>query len=81
MSAPNEQRVSGVPVFVAFGTIFVLLVGLVIWQPKAATWVAEAVDAESSRAPDQAAPVRLAAEPKRRPIHPAAWTQVIDSGK
>jgi hypothetical protein len=81
MSAPNEQRVSGAPVFIAFGTIFVLLIGLVAWQPRAAVWIAEAVDAESSKAPDAAAPVRLAAEPMRRPIYPAAWTQVIDSRK
>jgi hypothetical protein len=81
MSAPNEQRVTGTPVFMAFGMIFVLLIGLVVWQPKAATWIAEAVDAESSKAPDEAAPVRLAAEPTRRPIYPAAWTQVVDSRK
>lgn len=81
MPAPNEQRVSGAPVFMAFGMIFVLLIGLVVWQPKAATWIAEAADAESSKAPDAVAPVRLAAEPKRRPIYPAAWTQVIGSRK
>jgi cytochrome oxidase assembly protein ShyY1 len=81
MPAPSEQRVSGAPVFIAFGAIFVLLIGLVVWQPKAATWIAEAVDAESSKAPHEAAPVRLAAVPARRPIYPTAWTQVIDSRK
>jgi hypothetical protein len=81
MPTPNDQRVSGAPVFIAFGAIFVLLIGLVAWQPKAATWIAEAVDAESSKAPDKAAPVRLAAEPTRRPIYPTAWTEVIDFRK
>lgn len=81
MPAPSEQHVSGVPVFMAFGVIFVLLIGLVVWQPKAATWIAEAVDAESSKAPDEAAPVRRAAEPAHRPIYPTAWTQVIDYRK
>lgn len=81
MLAPNEQRVSGAPVFIAFGVIFLVLIGLVAWQPKAATWIAEAVDTESSKAPDEAGPIRLAAEPTRRPIYPTAWTQVIDSRK
>jgi hypothetical protein len=81
MPAPNEQRASGAAVFTAFGAIFVLLIGLVAWQPRAATWIAEAVDAESSNTPDEAAAVRLAAGPKRRPIDPAAWTQVISSRK
>jgi cytochrome oxidase assembly protein ShyY1 len=81
MSAPNEQRASGAAVFISFGAIFAMLIGLVAWQPRAATWIAEAVDAESSNAPDEAVPVRLAAEPTRRPIDPAAWTQVISSRK
>jgi hypothetical protein len=78
MPAPNEPRASGVAVFIAFGAIFVLLIGLVVWQPKAAVWIAEAVDAESSKAPDEAASTRLAATPKRRPISPPAWMQVTD---
>jgi hypothetical protein len=81
MPVPSEQHASGVPVFMAFGVIFVLLIGLVVWQPTAATWIAEAVDAESSKALDEAAPVRLAAEPAHRPIYPTAWTQVIDYRK
>lgn len=81
MPAPSEQRASGVAVFIGFGAIFVLLIGLVAWQPKAATWIAEAIEAESSKASNEAAPVRLAAEPRRRPIHPAAWAQIIDARK
>lgn len=81
MPAPNEPRVNGVTVFLGFGAICVLLIGLVAWQPKAATWIAEAVEAESPKAPDEAAPVRRVAEPQRRPINPAAWAQVIDSRK
>jgi hypothetical protein len=81
MPAPNEQRASGVSVFIGFGAIFVLLIGLVAWQPKAATWIAEAIEAESANAPDKVAPVKLAAEPARKPIHPDAWAQVFDSRK
>jgi hypothetical protein len=81
MPAPDESRVSGAAVLISFGAIFVLLIGLVAWQPKAATWIAEAVGSEYSIAPDEAAPVRLAAEPKRRPIDPAAWAQIISSRK
>ena len=77
MPAPNEHRASGAVVFISFGAIFVLLIGLVACQPRVATWIAEAVDAEPSKAPDEAAPVRLAAEPKRRPIDPAAWAQLL----
>jgi len=79
MPVPNEQRVRGVSVFIGFGAIFALLIGLVAWQPKAATWIAEAVEAESPKAPEEAAPVRLAQEPQRRPIYPNAWAQAIDS--
>ena len=81
MPAPNEHRASGAAVFISFGAIFVLLIGLVACQPRVATWIAEAVDAESTKAPHEAAPVRLAAVPARRPIYPTAWTQVIDSRK
>jgi len=81
MPAPSKERVSGVTVFVGFGAVFVLLIGLVAWQPKAVIWIAEAVEAESSKAPDEAAPVRLATEPVRKPIHPDAWAQIIDSRK
>jgi hypothetical protein len=81
MPEPNERRISGVAVFIGFGAIFVLLIGLVAWQPKAATWIAETVEAESSKAPDQAAPVRLATEPMRRPIDPDAWARIVDTRK
>lgn len=81
MPAPNEERISGVAVFLGLGAMFVLMIGLVAWQPKTVIWIAEAVDAEFSKAPDAVAPVRLAAEPTRRPIHPDAWAQIIDSRK
>jgi hypothetical protein len=81
MPAPSEQRASGVAIFIGFAAIFVLLIGLVAWQPKAVTWIAEAVEAESSKAADAAASARLAAEPVRRPIRPDAWAQIIDSRK
>lgn len=81
MPAPSEQRFSGAPAFIAFGFIFVMLIGLVALEPRAATWIAEAAEAESAKAPDQPAPVRLAAEPKRRPIYPAGWTEVVDFRK
>lgn len=81
MLPPNERQVSGVIVFIGVGAIFALLIGLVAWQPKAITWIAQAVEAESPKAPEEAAPVRLAAVPMRRPIHPDAWAQVIDSRK
>jgi hypothetical protein len=73
MAAPNERRASG--------AIFALQIGLVAWQPKAAKWIAEAIEAESPGAPDQAAPVSLAAAPMRRPIGPDAWVQIIESRK
>ena len=81
MPAPDEERVSGVAVFIGFGAVFVLMIGLVAWQPKAVIWIAEAVDAEFSKAPNEAASIRLAAEPQRRPIRPDAWAQIIDSRK
>jgi hypothetical protein len=45
---------------------------MLIFEPKAAIWISDAVDAEFSHTPDQAATVRLA-EPTRRPIHPGEW--------
>jgi hypothetical protein len=49
---------------------------LLIFQPKAAIWISDAVDTEFSHTPDQAAAARLA-EPRRRPIHPGEWVKPL----
>ena len=78
MPAPTEQPVRLPAVLIMSGAVFFLLLGLVIWQPKAVIWIADAVEAEHfARSPDQAAPVRLAAEPKRKPIDPGEWVRVF----
>ena len=78
MPAPAKQPVSLTAVSLIIGAVFVLLIGLVIWQPKAAIWIADAVEAEhSAQSSDQADPVKLAAVPKRRPVDPGQWAQVL----
>jgi hypothetical protein len=52
------------------------LMGLLIFEPKAAIWISDAVDAEFSHTPDQLAAVRLA-EPRRKPIHPGEWVKLL----
>jgi hypothetical protein len=74
MSDSNEQ-VSGFVVCVGFGAVFAVLMALLIFEPKAAIWISDAVDAEFSHPPDHAA-VRLA-EPARRPIHPGEWVKSL----
>jgi hypothetical protein len=74
MNESNEQ-VSGLVVCVGFGAVFAVLMALLIFEPKAAIWISDAVDAEFSHAPDHAA-VRLA-EPTRRPIHPGEWVKPL----
>jgi hypothetical protein len=49
---------------------------LLILEPKAATWISDAVNAEFSHVPDQAPAVRFA-EPRRRPIHPDEWVKPL----
>ena len=71
----NEQA-SGLAVCVGSGAVFALLMALLIFQPKAAIWISDAVDAEFSHTPNQAAAVRLA-EPRRRPIHPGEWVKPL----
>jgi hypothetical protein len=75
MNESNEQG-SGLAVCVGSGAVFAVLMVLLIFQPKAAIWISDAVDAEFSRTPDQAAAVRLA-EPRRRPIHPGEWVKPL----
>jgi hypothetical protein len=78
MPASTEQPVGIPAVLIMSGAVFFLLLGLVIWQPKAVIWIADAVDAERSVQPqDQVAPVMLAAEPKRRPIDPGEWVHLF----
>ena len=79
MPAPTQQPDSVTAILMMSGAVFFLLIGLVIWQPKAIIWVADAVEAEHfAKSPDQAALIGLAAEPKRKPIDPGEWVQVFN---
>jgi hypothetical protein len=79
----HQQQTSGIAVLSAFGVICAILLGLVVWQPPAATWLAESAQAqfqaEFSNPAAEVAPVRLAAEPARKPISPGAWVEVVSS--
>jgi hypothetical protein len=78
MPAPKEQPVRLPAILIVSGAVFFLLIGLVIWQPKTAIWIADAVEAEHFvQSPSQAAPLGLAAAPKRKPIDPGQWAQVF----
>ncbi|MDE2471789.1 MAG: hypothetical protein KGL35_24470 [Bradyrhizobium sp.] len=68
----------GAAICIGFGAVFALLTGLLIWQPRASVWIAEAVEAEFSGVADARMPVSLAGEPKRRPIDPGEWGQTFD---
>jgi hypothetical protein len=74
MNESNEQG-SGLTVCIGFGAVFAVLMGLLIFEPKAAIWISDAVDAEFSHTPDQFA-VRLDG-PSRRPIHPGEWVKPL----
>jgi hypothetical protein len=71
----NDQE-SGLAVCAGFAAVFAILFALVIFQPKAAIWISDAVEAEFSHMPNQAQPVRLA-EPRRRPIEPGEWMKPL----
>jgi hypothetical protein len=72
----SNELVRGNAVLIGFGVIFASLIGLIAFQPKAAIWMADAVDAELSKA--RAAPTTFAELPKPRPIDPAAgWGQIV----
>jgi hypothetical protein len=75
MNEANEQG-GGLAVCVGFGAVFAVLMALLIFEPKAAIWISEAVDAEFLHTTDRAAAVRLA-EPRRRPIHPGEWAKPL----
>ncbi|MBU6458000.1 MAG: hypothetical protein KGQ48_10725 [Bradyrhizobium sp.] len=68
----------GAAICIGFGAVFVLLTGLLIWQPRASIWIAEAVKAEFSGMADTRMPVMFAGEPGRRPIDPGEWGQTFD---
>jgi hypothetical protein len=72
----SNERVSGLAVCAGFGAVFAVIMVLLIFEPKAAIWISDAVDAEFSHTPDRAAAVRLA-EPRRRPIHPGEWVNPL----
>ena len=50
LSSKREQG-SGFAVFITLGAICMLLLGLVIWEPKVGAWVSQAVEAESYKPP------------------------------
>jgi hypothetical protein len=75
MNESNEHS-SGLTVCVGFGAVFAVLMALLIFEPKAAIWISDAVDAEFSYTTDHAAAVRLA-EPRRMPIHPGEWVKPL----
>ena len=75
MAGPKEthQVSGGAAICFGFGAIFVLLLGLLIWKPKASIWIAEAIEAEFTKGPDMVGPVKLAEEPKRMPRDSREW--------
>jgi hypothetical protein len=81
MSFSNDGS-SGFAVLVGFGGICAILLALVVGHPKAATWIAEAVNAESPNAQgDVTASIGPASAPMRKPIESNAWTEVVDRAK
>jgi hypothetical protein len=78
MTHPNnfDRPESGIAISVGFGAICALLLGLIIWQPEVAVWIARSAEAEFASAPDSSAPGQLA-QTRRRPIEPGAWSQSI----
>ena len=74
MTKTEKPSVSGTSVFIGFFTIFVTLVTLANFQPKIGIWAEEATQTEAGIAPNtDAAPIKVAAVPKRRPIEAGAW--------
>jgi hypothetical protein len=78
-----QQQTSGIAVLGAFGVICVLLLGLAVWHPPAANWLAQSAQAEFqtefSDPPAETATVRLADGSTRKPIGPGAWARVLNS--
>jgi hypothetical protein len=70
---------SGFSFYVACGLLGAVLFGLIIWQPKAGSWVAKVVEADSSNTQGESEFARPPAVPKRKPIGSTAWTQVVPS--
>jgi hypothetical protein len=77
VQAQNELIQSGFGFYVACGILCAVLFGLIIWQPKAGPWIANAVEAESSHTPGEPEFIGTAAALNRKPIGSTAWTQVF----
>lgn len=78
MRSPNEPSRLGFTIHVACGVFCALLLGIIIWQPKAGTWIAEAVEAESSKTSGEPELARPVAALARKPIGSTAWTLGVD---
>ncbi len=79
MPDSHQEQTSGIAVLGAFGVICAVLLGLAVWHPSAANWLAQGAQTEFSDPPAEAATVRLANEPTRKPISPGAWAEVVSS--
>ena len=77
MRSPNELKPNGFSFYVACGIFCAFLFGLFIWQPKVGGQIAEAVEAESSKALGEPKFTGSASIPMRKPIGPTAWTRVV----
>ena len=77
MSISNEKQADGVAIWWLFGAIFLLLIGLMAFQPEARVWMEAAVTADLSIASGRVLPIGPGQEQRRRPIEPAAWGEVV----
>jgi len=77
MTTRTEQFGGSTAFLIIFGAIFVFLIGLVVWQPNVAIWIADAVERERSmQTPDQSPLIKL--ETNRKPIDPGEWAHVFN---
>ena len=82
MSFSKEGRSSAFAVAVGFGAMCAILLALVIWHPKAASLIAQAVDAEAPNArSDVTASIAQANPSMRKPIQSTAWAEIPGQGK
>ena len=82
MSFSKDGRSSALAVVVGFGAMCAILLALVILHPKTATWIAQAVDAESPNVQgDVTASITPANPPMRKPIQWTAWAKIIDQSR
>jgi hypothetical protein len=77
MTGQNAQRdVAPIAVLFGFGAVFATLITLVAFEPHAGSWISAATEAEMA----YHSPVHEAmtvTEPKRRPIGPGRWAEVL----